>query len=614
MPARVGISFEGTDKVSPQIKSIHSGIQGLAAGAKSSILTGVGLGAGITAFNLMGRAVSVATDFLKDSIQAAIDDEASVARLTAALRANVPAWDGRTDSIERTIAAGQKLGFTDDETRESLTLLSAATNDVAKAQELHTTAMDLARFKGISLAAASEALVKVESGRYRLLASLGIVLREGATATEALAAVQAVASGSAEAFGDTTAGAMLAAQIAFEETGESIGREFLPVISELARVTRDDVVPGLNDLFDAVKQVPWGDIVDGVMAVFQPTAAMTDHLEALAAAERQAGEDARGWIIDMRNAAIAAEEAAVAIGESLGGALISELKSWHDETRAAALDQVLAYAKGILDGQSSIRAAWAMGQKLSEEVWTQGEKAAYLHGVLQSSQMLAGMNDPRPEVSEFWRAMNVEYTTTLRTMGQISTSGGLVVVNNLVTKLREGVKPAGTAGTDTGASYNTGLSSAPKTGGTILKGVALAQTSNIAGFWTAGNNAGKSYAAGLAAASSAVKSSGTILKNAATSSMNFSGSPPYTLSKKIGRLVGESWASGLSSSLQRVATPTAALPGGGIGTGPAIGMTPGGGEGGVIHTHVYLDGRQIAEAVDRRHYYGASKHALAPRG
>jgi hypothetical protein len=41
---------------------------------------------------------------------------------------------------------------------------------------------------------------------------------------------------------------------------------------------------------------------------------------------------------------------------------------------------------------------------------------------------------------------------------------------------------------------------------------------------------------------------------------------------------------------------------------------PGGTGGGVIHTHVYLDGRQIAEAVTRRQYYGATTTGAFTRG
>jgi len=128
-------------------------------------------------------------------VRSAIDDEASVQRLTSALRANVAGWDGNLDAINKNIEAGMRLGFTDDDLRESLAFLTGATHDIGKAQEIQSTAMDLARFKGIDLKSATEALVKVEAGRFRILASLGIQLKAGATQTEALAAVQAIAAG-----------------------------------------------------------------------------------------------------------------------------------------------------------------------------------------------------------------------------------------------------------------------------------------------------------------------------------------------------------------------------------------------------------------------------------
>src|SRR3990167_8114029 len=67
----VGIRFQGEDYVSPKVKSIKGSIAGLGAEAKKSILQGVGLGAGVTAFNLLGNAARSAVGFVKDSIGAA---------------------------------------------------------------------------------------------------------------------------------------------------------------------------------------------------------------------------------------------------------------------------------------------------------------------------------------------------------------------------------------------------------------------------------------------------------------------------------------------------------------------------------------------------------------
>jgi len=204
-------------------------------GAKGFAI-GAGAFAAAKAFSVFQSAVSGATDFLMDSVKAAIADEASVKRLAASLQANVAGFDGHTEAIERNIKAMQRFGFDDEELRDSLTVLVGATHDVGKAQQVMGTAMDLARFKGIDLRTASEALIKVEGGHYRSLAQLGIKLKEGATATEALAAVQAVAEGQMEAYAETVEGKAVAAQIQFNEAQEDFGRKAMPVAAEALRV------------------------------------------------------------------------------------------------------------------------------------------------------------------------------------------------------------------------------------------------------------------------------------------------------------------------------------------------------------------------------------------
>src|ERR1039458_10303262 len=65
------------------------------------------------------------------------------------------------------------------ETASSLAKLTVATKDPTKAMGLMSTAMDLARFKHISLTQASETLAKVMGGSNRALIQLGINLNLG---------------------------------------------------------------------------------------------------------------------------------------------------------------------------------------------------------------------------------------------------------------------------------------------------------------------------------------------------------------------------------------------------------------------------------------------------
>lgn len=293
-------------------------------GMKGGILGGLGLGAGLGAVSVLSTAVGNLTNLMGDAVQMALEEEASIAKLGAALRANVPDWDGNTAAIEETLSARMRLGFADDEQRDSLALLVAATKDETKALEVQRVAMDLARLKGISLKEASEALVKVEAGQYRMLKSLGIQLPKNATATEALAAVTKVAEGQAEAYAETSGGKLLAAQIEIGEAMEKFGLVVLPLVADGAVAAADGVmtvVKAFDDLNTALMDItgsgdPLGDFGRG--------------LEFVAYAALHGGQVAgyfEGKMRDMQQAATDAANEITTDVETMRGNLADDLSS-----------------------------------------------------------------------------------------------------------------------------------------------------------------------------------------------------------------------------------------------------------------------------------------------
>jgi hypothetical protein len=249
---------DGAGSVKSELKGIQSEAkktQGALDDMKRGAAQGLGIGVGIGGFQAASQAVSALTGFLTDAVKAAQQDEQSVAQLSASLKANVPLWNGATDAIDKQTAAAQRLGFTDDDVRGSLQRLVPVTHDINEALKIQQTAMDLARFKNVDLATATDALVQVEAGRYRGLAALGINIKDIHNRTEALAAVQKVAAGSAEAWGNTSANAAKEAGIAFDEAQESIGRHLLPVVTELEHGMRDVVAPALVEVGNHMEEI-----------------------------------------------------------------------------------------------------------------------------------------------------------------------------------------------------------------------------------------------------------------------------------------------------------------------------------------------------------------------
>jgi uncharacterized protein YigA (DUF484 family) len=230
---------------------------------------GIAQGLGIGAFNTLGAAIQQVTSYLGDSVRAYREDEASQAKLRTSLQANVPAWNGNADAIERVLADRIKLGFSDDEQRDSLARLVAITHDVTKALDIQRTAMDLARLKNVSLADATELLGKVAGGNVGILKRYGISIGKNVSATEALAAVQKLTAGQAEAFAQTSEGKVVVAQTRAAEASEKFGK----VLDKLATIAQEASVGPLEAL---------ATVLDGVdVAANQSTTSIDDQATAL---------------------------------------------------------------------------------------------------------------------------------------------------------------------------------------------------------------------------------------------------------------------------------------------------------------------------------------------
>lgn len=278
-----------------------AGISGARAELGQFAKAGIGIGAGLGVWNLFGNAVHDVTGFLEDSVKAAIDEQAGIARLTASLNANVPGWSRYNDAIQEAIKSNIQLGFSDDQTRESLAKLVPVTHDVSKALAIQQTAMDLARFKGVDLVEATAALVNIEAGRARGLAQLGINVKDFSTIEERLAAVQRVAGGQAAAYADTTAGKMAKAAASIHDLQEEIGGALVPALGELADGLADGIA-GLEGLSRAADDTlrPIGGLAslsDGLFRALFPAAAaaqdLKNKLKAEADAARSAGDGER---------------------------------------------------------------------------------------------------------------------------------------------------------------------------------------------------------------------------------------------------------------------------------------------------------------------------------
>jgi hypothetical protein len=216
--------------------------EGLAA-ARQKVTTAVGeiqqkadFGASLGKF-FAGAAVGKSIALLGDMVRQSRAEEVGITRLSTAVDNAGLSWQQHGAQIEKIIQARQRLAYSDGTLRDSLSILVAQTGSVTDALKLQLLAADLARGKNIDLATASEIVGKVAQGNVSILTRYGIVLKEGATAQEALAALQARFGGQAEAYANTAQGSADKMATAWENAQETVGGAVdgvLPLVANAA--------------------------------------------------------------------------------------------------------------------------------------------------------------------------------------------------------------------------------------------------------------------------------------------------------------------------------------------------------------------------------------------
>lgn len=175
------------------------------------------------------------------AVSAAIEDQAAQASLARQIKASTKATDKQIAGVEKYISSlGQSVAISDDQARPALQALIVATKDVTKAQDLLNIAIDVSAATGTDLTTVSDALAKAYAGNMRGLQALSpeikAMVKDGASLEEVLAVLTENFGGAGVAAANTAAGGMKKLGIAFNETKESIGMAFLPILEKLQPV------------------------------------------------------------------------------------------------------------------------------------------------------------------------------------------------------------------------------------------------------------------------------------------------------------------------------------------------------------------------------------------
>lgn len=192
-----------------------------------------------------------------DAVKAAVEDEKAQKSLAITLKNTTKATDAQIAAVEDYIdKTARAKGVTDDQLRPSLDRLVRSTQDVTKAQQLQTLALDIAAGTGKDLATVSEALGKAYDGNLGALKRIGVPLDENIVKTKdfdaATKALTETFAGQADAAAETFAGRLARIRIAIDEAKEQLGTALLPLLERFAKFATEQLAPALQGLVDGL--------------------------------------------------------------------------------------------------------------------------------------------------------------------------------------------------------------------------------------------------------------------------------------------------------------------------------------------------------------------------
>jgi hypothetical protein len=186
-----------------------------------------------------------------EGVKAAIEDEKAQTQLALALENATGATKAQIAATEQSILQmSLATGVADDQLRPALSRLVRSTGDITQAQDLLSTALDVATATGKPLETVANALGKAYDGNTAALGKLGIGLSSAELKTMKFSDVQEKLSdlfgGAAARNADTYAGRIARMQVAFNEAKETIGFALLPILEKLMGFINNNALPIIN--------------------------------------------------------------------------------------------------------------------------------------------------------------------------------------------------------------------------------------------------------------------------------------------------------------------------------------------------------------------------------
>ena len=227
----------------------------------SSGMQKAGRAAGVAGLAIGGALVVGLTRATKG----ALEDEVAQGRLEQAFKRSGESLDKYSGQLEKAGKAAVAMGFNDEEAAQAVGSLEIATKDGNKAFDLLGTAMDIARFKGVSLETATKTLTMAMAGSQRAIKQLGLQIQPTSahmdelkakykelgkeipaaekaqaqfldkqqTSQEVIGLVSTKLAGQAKAYAETSQGGIDVMNSKLDQLSDNLGKALLPALEKV---------------------------------------------------------------------------------------------------------------------------------------------------------------------------------------------------------------------------------------------------------------------------------------------------------------------------------------------------------------------------------------------
>jgi hypothetical protein len=249
IPILTSYSDKGMKQAFRDVQTADNKFRAFGSAAQTAFMA-AGIGAGLFAVKLG-----------KDAVGAAIDEQAELSRLNNTL--STLGFAAAGDSVSAFVDDLRfATGVADSELRPGMETLVRATNDVGRAQELLTLAVDISAQKQLALSSVVSALAKAEDGNTTALGkmNLGIdkSILKSQTARETFSQLAGVYGGAAAVQARTLQGSLARLTDGLGELQESAGTGAIDAFTDALGGTDDagqDLAQTLRDLQPVAENV-----------------------------------------------------------------------------------------------------------------------------------------------------------------------------------------------------------------------------------------------------------------------------------------------------------------------------------------------------------------------